>query len=258
MCIIAGEIESISKTKLFGGLNSDKSRQITIYSNDVNSINNSAMILPVLNPQSIQFHDLTEYEDFFEDCDECFKLRNQLKSKGMCFSSDCFDENDCLDVIDVGSYKVSVANSLEDLKRIDTNVFTITPNLDTMLADVYHNSRFGFVICALKPGNHEYHPFAYSNDVYKQKMFLPTMHYHVLRNQVGKYQSIADDWSHEIYVCNATPSDKVNTMHENKWIWTNKDKLDRTALGFDLGNITSFHKLKIEGLHPNIDVICAI
>ena len=256
MCIIAEEIESVSNTKLFCGLNQDKTRQLTVYSNDVNSVGTNAMILPVTNPESIEFHDLTEYEDFFEDCQNCFY--NPTKSFN--YSNDamrCFDCDDSLKVFDVGSYQVSVANNLNDLKRVNTNVFTISNKLDQMLSKFYSASHFGFIICTLKKGNHNYHPLAYSHNVYKNKPFLPAIHYHVSGDDNSGFHSMADDWDHDIYLYNMKPSDKVKSMNSNNKVWNNKTTF-KNRLEFKLGDCTEFHKIQIKDRHPNIDIICKI
>lgn len=42
----------------------------------------------------------------------------------------------------------------------------------------YSNTDYGFVVCKLKKGNNDYHPFAYTHKIYNDKLFVPTMHYH--------------------------------------------------------------------------------
>lgn len=253
MCIIIDRINSVSNTQLFCGLNQDKTKQLTIYGNDVDSVGLNAMVLPVPNPDSIEFHDLTDYEDFFIDCNRCFYNPNRTFSKNNINYSCNYNNN--LRVFHVGSYQVSVAYGIRDIDRINTGVFNISNNLKSMLSRFYSASHFGFIICTLKQGNHKYHPLAYSHNVYKNKPFLPSMHYHVSGGNNSGYHSVADDWDHDIYLYNMKPSDKIKTMNSCKKVWDNqtpfKDKLE-----FNLGNCTEFHKITIEGSHPNIDVIC--
>lgn len=66
MCIIADEIINVSDTKIFVGTDVAKKRQYVCYSNSVsNVVNHNVMILPVPNPDTLQFVYLTNYEDFF-------------------------------------------------------------------------------------------------------------------------------------------------------------------------------------------------
>jgi hypothetical protein len=263
MCIIAEEIESVKNTKIFCGLSEDRQRQIVVYANEIaNLASLNAMILPVLNPESIQFHDLTDYKEIFHECSLCFKSKNMkfgMRSKSNNFVLDCDDEDDCLDVIDVGSYSVSVAPTLNDLKRVDESIFTMDPDLEETLGHVYKNSSFGFIICALKPGNQEYHPLAYSTDIYQNKVFVPTLHYH--KSSHGKAFGNTGDWSHEIYLHNIEPSSTYMRMNSSDMVWRGPESAIRVSpkrLQFPLATAESFTKLCIEGEHKNCDIICRV
>ena len=65
MCIIAGEVRRVAGTKLFVMPSSDGRRQITVYSNKVDTPGANVMCLPVPNPESIEFE--TVYNDLFKD-----------------------------------------------------------------------------------------------------------------------------------------------------------------------------------------------
>lgn len=180
MCMISKEIKAVASTKIFSGVNSEQSKQITIYANTVdNSSRNNAMVLPVPFPNSVNFHNLEKYKEFFSDCESCFLntidvmkniLTNSYGAKGISQSP--------LAIYDIGSYKVSLAHSLEDLKRVDTTVFELSKGLDETLKKYYSNPIFGFIICRLADGNEKYHPFAYSHNIAGGKVFIPTRHYH--------------------------------------------------------------------------------
>lgn len=175
MCIISGAVNSVSKTKILIALDASKNRQLTVYSNAVdNRTPKNAMILPYpsVSSDSIRFHDLSDYKDIFQDCQ---KSVSQTRGVGRSMTLSAKGESR-LSVFQVGSYNVSVANNLEDLQRIDTGIFRLTPGCLEVLAANYANN-FGFVICQLKDGAEEYHPIAYSHAVHGQ-VFVPTKHYH--------------------------------------------------------------------------------
>lgn len=176
MCIISGAVNSVSKTKILIALNATKDRQLTVYANAVdNSTPQNAMILPYPSPESIRFHDLSDYKDIFQDCAKSFrpKTMNLSASRSIYLSS---KGSSSLAVFQVGSYNVSVANSIDDLRRINRNVFQLTPGCLEVLAGKYAGN-FGFVICQLKNGAENYHPMAYSHTI-PSSLFVPTKHYH--------------------------------------------------------------------------------
>ena len=281
MCMISEEIESVNNTKIFCGLNAKLTKQLTIYSNDVNNIsNNNAMVLPVPFAESVNFYDLSNYKNFFEDCDKCFESRidgNALRS--LSYSNDCF--NDSLEVHDIGSYKVSLAHNLSDLHRVNKNVFHLSEGLDKILKKNYSNSHFGFIICKLSKGNESYHPFAYSHKIFNSKVFIPTRHYHGQHENdsnngtfgMGTFadalnwsnfkkaildDDYADDWDHSIYLYNVNINSnaEVKKMNKSRDEWNKKNKINFNKLEFDLDkNCREFKKLKISGSNPNIDLI---
>jgi len=272
--MISKEIETVNDTKIFCGLNSNQTKQITIYSNKVNNISdNNAMVLPVPFPESVNFHDMTNYKTFFDDCESCFYLPMLTNSSLNSYSKSYnILEKDMLKVFNVGSYKVSLAYSLDDLCRINKNVFDLSRGLKETLKENYTNSNFGFIICKLVNGYESYHPFAYSHKIFNSKVFIPTKHYHKERNfqinnmfqntynLVNPFQdnSYADDWSHDIYLYNIdiNTNTKVQQMNTSKYRWNNNNKINLRKLHFDLDtNCKSFQKVQINGSHPNIDLI---
>jgi len=259
MCMISQEIKSVSATKLFCGVNANKTRQFTVYANTVDNISkNNAMVLPVPFPSSVVFHNLEDYSDFFADCELCFEkpmteglyslnFTNQSKSGKM------------LEVYDIGSYKVSLAKSIDELKRVNANVFVLSKGLDEILKKHYSNPIFGFIICKLSEGNEKYHPFAYSHEITQEKVFIPTRHYHdeninnfynnyemftsrnytnddvddspmfgswdssvsgSVKSKIDINDEYADDWEHDIYLYNVD----VNTNSKVSKMNTCKEK----------------------------------
>lgn len=190
MCIITSKVENVSNTKIYASANEDNTRQLTIYSNEVSTKTHNAMILPVPNPDSVQFHNFETYPSFFEDCEKCFR---SIPTRSAAHLTASFRMNESLPVYKVGSYLASIVPRFEDFMRLDRNLFELSNELLSMLSHFY-DQRFGFIVCILKKGTHNYHPFAYSHDLLEpSKLFLPTRHYHP-----GEAGATAD-WDHIIY-----------------------------------------------------------
>ena len=179
MCMISNEIESVSNTKILVAPNHDKTRQLTVYSNYVSNVSESnAMVLPVPLPQTLQFIDLSNYDNLFEDCAKCFY--NPYKSKSLSYSTNSANTKDDkpLQVFNIGSYKVSVAMNLEQIGKVDSRVFNLSPGLNQVLNTFYYQPYWGFIICKLNSGPESYHPLAYSHQIIDNKIYIPTRHYH--------------------------------------------------------------------------------
>ena len=71
------------------------------------------------------------------------------------------------------------------------------------------------------------------------------------------YKNIVDDWSHSIYLMNLNPklNGQINSMNTCKEIWDKQTLFDPDKIDFDFGYCSGFTKLKIEGTHPNIDLV---
>jgi hypothetical protein len=261
--------------------NADKTQQITVYSNTVdNNSNNNAMILPVPYPESIKFINLSNYKNIFSDCQSVFikpQLLSWSKNATLSYS---VDKSAKLEVFNVGSYKVSLAKNLSDLKRVDESVFELSSGCEEVLSKTYRENYWGFIICKLSKGQEEYHPFAYSHNILNNKVFIPTKHYHQHQNNfsMAKYDSfnidsspmfnynvaynntvadkIADDWDHDIYLYNVGPSNgNLNgVQNTNNEKWTGENNLRLEKINFNLSNLNRFEKLSINGRQPNIDL----
>lgn len=388
MCLISTEIESVSNTKILVAPNYNNTRQLTVYSNFVSNVSESnAMVLPVPLPQSLQFINLSGYKDLFEDCVKCFY--NPHQSRSLNFSTNSYNTKDDkpLQVFNVGSYQVSVAMNLDQISRVDSRVFELSPGLSQTLQTFYYQEYWGFVICKLNSGPESYHPLAYSHQIIDNKIYIPTRHYHqevkwadvnkwalgthidpkqnplnsrnwnedninqspmfrmeefgptapqangwanlvgsmetdnigsyssnqfetptsrfnqnqnsnlsqsdsqtnfnsnsIARmssrydnlkklndtnykqqkshqsSQSSSYKNIADDWSHSIYLMNlnSKTNELLNKMNSCREIWDNQTLFDPEKIRFDFGRCESFEKIKIEGSHPNIDLVIPI
>jgi len=246
MCIISGEIKSVLDTNILCGLSDDKQRQIIVYSNLVNNITkNNAMILPVPLVNTLKFHNLKDYKELFTDCKKCFYNSKTSESySNLSINSFSSNSKSKLEVFNVGSYKVSVAQTIDDLERVDTSVFELSNNLSNFMKNSYSEPYFGFIICKLNLGSEKYHPFGYSHAIFNNILFVPTKHFHVHNTfeSINEYSlpsndyenfdqsfeklninhnktfyrssynenklnnsNIADDWSHDIYFYNVYP-----------------------------------------------------
>lgn len=175
MCLISTEINKVSNTKIFCAASNDKNRQLIIYSNEIDNISNgNAMILPVPLPQTLKFHDLSNYKNFFDDCEACF----YKPTKSLSFSANSIDRAENLPIFKVGSYLVSVAQNLDQLNQVNGKVFILSDGLKKVLSMYYYQPYWGFIICKLGPGNNNYHPFGYSHQIIQNKIYVPTRHYH--------------------------------------------------------------------------------
>ncbi len=220
MCMISTEVNNVSDTKIFCAPNANGSRQITIYSNKVDNISKgNAMVLPVPNPESLQFHDLSRYQEFFDDCKSCFTTEN--RSYSLNYKS--IDSAENLSVFKVGSYLVSVARNLQQVEMADKKIFILSPELKEVLSMYYYQPYWGFIICRLEHGTQDYHPFAYSHNIIGGKIYVPTRHFH---------KTI--DWTQPNYwdLGLRIGFDAMNPISSKKWNESNIDKSPMFTQGF--------------------------
>ena len=231
------ETAEVKATNLFVAPNKDFTRQITVYSNNVQTESrNNMMVLPVPHPESIKFIDLTEYKDIFKDLEKSFDV--QYRSLGS-------NSKGALKVEKVGSYNATIVPTFGQLYQIDKNVFgTINPELKKVLGK-YYNS-MGFIVCKLNPSSDfvNYHPFAYSHKINKV-LFVPTRHLH------NGHEEETSHWDHCIYSF-GTGKECGNCETTTDYI---RLKLEKIPFDFGPKNI---NKLRLDGYYTNMDVEFAI
>jgi hypothetical protein len=194
MCMFNADKVEVSNTCLFvAPVNKDT--QVTVYSNSVmceSKDNHSAMVLPFLKGE-IKFVDLSEFPKFFQHLEATFKPMSKSRGRGT-FALYA----DSLEVIDVGSYQVSVVQNIEDFTKLDSSVFKLKPELLEFMKTKYDEA-FSFIVCKVKSTatKETYHPLAYITNRGKH-MFIPTMHFH----PDDSHESHTD-WDHTIYTCNS-------------------------------------------------------
>ncbi len=290
MCIISERVKAVAKTKILIAPDVSGTRQLTVYSNAVDNISpNNAMILPVPNPKTIKFHDLSKYKNIFNDCNKSFF---EQMTRGSLFLGHKSKSSN-LYVFDVGSYKVSLAMGIEDLTRVDKTVFSLSDGCYKMMIQEYSDPVFGFVICKLKTGREEYHPLGYSHEIHKNKLFIPTKHYHAhgpidvlsqstrfdsfdydasniddspmfgsgLHNLRTKFHPmVEEDWAHEIYLYNGTNKSNpqfMNMVKSNERpyeYWTGEHLIRTELIDFEFPKLLHFEKHAIFGNQTNIDL----
>lgn len=288
MCII-NEPARVTKTQIFVAPNANKDKQLTVYCNKVmTDSTNNVMILPVPNPDSVKFHDLSDYKDIFDDLAKTFAVSTRgLKSYTLSFSN---STEQYLPTIDVGSYRITLVPNVASLNAINPHEFgTVRAHIKRIMRK-YYASGFGFVVCKLIPGKEtEYHPLAYSHNLRSDgNLFVPTRHQHNGHNGhdngPGGYdgdfsrvnfletrtmpprpypiasfvakeseEELESDWDHEIYSFNTT-SDSGNVPASTRRVYLKPNKIP----DFDLGSCKTCHKFEIHGIHENCDVMFAL
>lgn len=217
MCIFAEPVHRVSNTKLYIAPNADRTRQLTVYEMKVELAGDgNAMILPVRgNVEDVGLIDMTDFQNFFAYVEEVFQAPTRSLSfgtKGMNY------DDDCLVVHDIGSYKVSLAPTIDDLDRLDPEVFTVSKAAKNALRASQDGHEGGFVVAVLTQSG-EYHPLAYTSTIVDGKLFVPTRHEHgsnmpmvsrVVSRITGHEMA---DWDHDIYYVGGPTFDQVIGTH---------------------------------------------
>jgi hypothetical protein len=234
MCIILAQVEHVASTKIFTCLTENQTQQFLVYSNEVHTNEeDNAMILPVPNPESVRFVNLKKYANLFDDLEANFykSRRSSFNMYASLSRSAALDPVDRprLVVHDVGAYSASIVPSVNDFDRIDTAHFTIPDDLERILRETY-DSQFGFIVCKLKQGKHNYHPFAYIHAKHSNNLlFIPTLHYHP--HGYGLARSVEADWDHMIY----SAATDLDTTNHDEYAFSPKDSIKFDKLPNEIG-----------------------
>lgn len=246
----------ISKSSIFVASNSANSRQMIIFSQlDANE----TKIIPVPNPHSVQFHNMTKMPDFFENVSDSFlvqwsknkhKLKKQKKWKHQ------------VHAFNIGGYNVSVISRLSDLFQIKKD---LDKNTENVLNECYQGSNWGFIVFQpMNPMPQEYNCFAYSHDIVNNQFFIPTKLLLGGKEKRNYFQKILDsltlnhnnkEWSLDIYLFNCGESNLLSEFSSDwKYLFTDRIHFDRNAIDFDLSQCNSFYKYTIQGMYPDMDI----
>lgn len=194
MCIFANPVKTVSNTRI-AVFPLSYGRQLTVYTNSVaisKRGKGNAMILPFPRRQgaSVELVDFSKYPgDFWRDCDSLFPEYNvYAASGGFSFGSVQGSAPKTLPVQRIGGYNCSIAESIEDLKRINSNVFEISHEAGEILSKHYAKG-YSFVIAQF---DHDVsgHPLGViSARMDNDMLYIPTRHEH---------GEPSNDWSGQI------------------------------------------------------------
>lgn len=245
MCIVVPQAKNVSNTQIYvAGLANNQ--QLTVYSNNVTIDKPAAMILPFPNyTNKIELIDLSDYKNIFEDLSMYFPI---LKSNSFTLNSFSQSKTRSLEVFTSGSYLVSIAKTIDDLKRVNTDVFKIEGDIHKLFMNNY-NTHYGFMICMLKDSS-QFHPLAYIHDRFDtKKLFIPTLHYH------GHIET-KPDWAHTIYIQNNKDKLNVSFGISEQTVSLNKQPIDTTKIIKSLDKPVSLTKLSIDSSYYGNHDIC--
>lgn len=250
----------------------DGSRQLTVYSNSVETPAENLMILPVPWPDTVRFEAefMKAYPRFLEDCEASLQ-RPPVRGLLSAARSASFEPKSMLPVLDIGSYRVSVVPSVGDFSRLNGAVFSLPSELKGMLAASYGGKDvpIGFICCKLRAGNQQYEPLAYSHRRWKwDSLFVPTKHFHAHASARDLYghtyfgevlTASASDalekephWEHCIYSVNT----KVPAAHRSDALprETNFIQSEKLPAGYWMSPRTPIHCWERVGQWSNIDL----
>lgn len=252
MCIILGPVKTVAETKIFVCPSLDKSKQLTMYQNTVDTDEKNLMVLPVPHASSLTLHNIKGRKTLFEELRKSVRKIPQRSMHMMrSIEASCsLSFHDTLEVIDYGSYLVSIAPTFMDLFRLDSSIFQVPQSMFQFFADHY-NEEFGYLCCVLKPGKQNYEPVVYSHPLHTSgKLFVPTLHYHVHRYGSTESSTASADWDHLIYSCGTTKEANYDyySLSENHVKWT------RLPSEFQYKKENEIRCAAIDGWHKNEDL----
>jgi hypothetical protein len=143
---------------------------------------------------------------------------------------------------------MSVAENINDLRRIDETVFRVAPDVDSILAKHYGDG-FGFLICLFQ---HELkaHPIAFiGNRMPSGEIYVPTRHEH------GDSQNKAH-FDHTLYVVNTDKTFGATQPHSPLVSPTDGIKWDKLLRGGKAevdGGVVNIHRRQMRGVLENND-----
>jgi len=222
MCCFNREVAGVHQTKIFVSPTKN-GRQVTVYDNMVSGGGrlvvkaanapqyDNAMILPcpLKSGADVTLLDLSNDSFSFQRLHLFFPQEEDKEAKSNSRGMRQAVESSHLEVHVVGGYLVSIAKTVDDLKRVDPKVFQVSDTIDQLFRKVYATG-FGFVICCFDPAaGVKGHPIGYVHDLLPDgSLFVPCRHEH------GHGTKETEKFSHEIYSLNATGKEAGSTRAE--------------------------------------------
>jgi len=116
---------------------------------------------------------------------------------------------------------VSIAKTLQDLRRIDSKVFKVAPDIDKLLSKHYSKG-FGFLICSFDASSEQKHPLGYIHPLdSKHRLFVPTRHEHGDGKAKAQFDHVI--WSVDAKkddVSGSSPEETANGWDPAQWLVT--------------------------------------
>lgn len=193
MCIFALPVSSVSNTKILVAAVPGGRQQLTVYENKVHCIGRNAMILPVpigsegsFGGSEVQLIDMSKYPgDIFKDCEDMFPKHIGGGGFGSAGGFSFGGTKGTLAVVRSGGYLCSIVPSVEDMKRINSTVFTLPSAIEELLRTNY-GTGFSFIVCLFDRPLDKIHPIAYLHSMLPNgTMFIPTRHEHGMQSTHG-------------------------------------------------------------------------
>lgn len=251
MCIFSNSVESVSKTSIL--VNRDHLGIVTtVYQMTYEASHEIAMILPVpiADPASFRFVDLSEYPNLIKDLDKPFNHERWLLGDTKMIGALSFSAP--LPVERVGAYDATFVPSVADMNRLDPR-FSLSPALLGGLPS--YIDTMSFAVFKLRAGNAQVHPMGYQ---YMPKnsgeLFFPTFHVHH-----GAIPRLAD-YDHNLYT-QARPTLGGHPVAKSSWMkspdilhayWGGRKRPEF------LRPITHIRRMTISGVHVNTDIVVSI
>jgi hypothetical protein len=246
MCIISDPVNRVAATKLFAMPSRDGKRQLTVYTNTVDTVATNVMCLPVPAPATVAFEKVPK--DLFKQCSNSIQVVRKEPSWSYSLMPSASKSRPHLAVQSHGSYEVVLVPSMDELDRVPPSFATLTPQVIEFLRSNYP-AGFGVILCRLCAGVATYEPFAYSHALESDRLFLPTKHYHS-HDTIGNA-----DWDHEIYTMQTDAKQAHNVGPKKVPKYNNEIKWDEMPAEFRAGSSYEVHLFEREGsAHRNEDL----
>jgi len=286
MCLFSGypegrkfhSVEKVSGTNIFARSSNANGRQILVYSMNLASQIDLAMILPLPVPagcpeDAVRFISLEDYSHFFQDMQAGF-ARLEDEDFDLCLDDAAVAAPPKLQVHEVGDFEASYVPTMDDWDRLDER-FRIPPSIFDALP-AYRD--FGFAVFKLKvtgresesglfpekPATKTIHPMAFEFPrADPDRLFFPTVHVHD-----GQFHATAE-FDHTLY-CQVKPSGLSGWKRPLGWLgwqgpsrlsgWKRSGEPARSFLNVSKANEVIkpelfCYKKDIQGEHKNEDIL---
>jgi hypothetical protein len=254
MCVFTGSVSAMSSTAIFARP-CDRGRQVLVYRMALITRTEVAMVLPLPVPpgsadNAVQFIDLSDYPEFFDDLDLAFPPEVTSLGQEMRQSMGAH-----LVVHDVGFFEASFVPTRRDFSRLDQrfrlpdDVWQALPGYDD----------WGFAVFKLKSmaRRTDVHPMAFDFPQRNpDRLFCPTVHVHN-----GRVEPWAT-FDHQLYCqdVDETRLDRWCGSFQSKSPWKQSSVALSEVLDADrAGGIARLdrpcHRVPISGSYANVDVV---